>query len=95
MSAVCPTRERNCGEALPEEWVLLKESVRLMPAAVRAQLEPIVDDALEQARFRSRILTVARDALEQLHHDLELTRFDLDVTRKEREDLKRQLLDQD
>jgi hypothetical protein len=62
-----------------------------MPEAIRTELEPIVDDALEQARFRHRILAVARDALEQLRLDLELARFDLDMTRKEREDLRRRL----
>lgn len=95
MSAVSPPRDYSGGEALPEEWIVLKESVRRMPATVRAQLEPIVDEALEHARFRNRILTVARDALEQMHHDLELTRFDLDATRREKEDLRRLLRDQD
>ena len=95
MSAVCSTKGRNLGEDLPEEWLILKDQVRRMPPTVRAQLEPLLDDALEQARFRDRIINVARDALEQMHHDLEMTRFDLDATRKEREQLKRQLLDLD
>lgn len=78
-------------EPVPEEWTALKDRVRQMPEAIRTELEPIVDDALEQARFRHRILAVARDALEQLRLDLELARFDLDMTRKEREDLRRRL----
>jgi hypothetical protein len=52
-------------------------------------LEPIVAEAMEHARFRDRILVVARGALEQLRLDLEMTRFDLDATRREREDLRR------
>ncbi|MDR3639656.1 MAG: hypothetical protein P4L84_38000 [Isosphaeraceae bacterium] len=79
---------------LPGELVELRERVRSQPAAVRAELEPLVDDILEQARFRGRVLTVARDALEQLRLDLEMARFDLDATRRERESL-RQLLDND
>lgn len=80
-------------EGLPEEWVALWDRVRGLPDAVRSELEPAVVEALEQARFRGRVLTVARDALERLKLDLDLTRFDLDATRREREDLRR-LLDE-
>ncbi len=79
-------------EGLPQEWLTLVDRVRALPREVRADLEPLIADALEQARFRGRVLTVARDALERLRFDLELTRFDLDATRREREAL-RQLLD--
>ena len=81
-------------EALPLELVALRQRVRAQPDDIRAELEPMVDDALEQARFRGRVLTMARDALEQLRLDLELTRFDLEATRREREFLREQLTDQ-
>jgi hypothetical protein len=79
---------------LPPELMDLLDRVRALPAEVRAELEPVVAEALEQARFRGRVLTVARDALERLRLDLELTRFDLDATRREREHLRR-LLEED
>ncbi len=78
-------------DALPEEWAALMDRVKGLPAGVRADLEPVVAEALEQARFRGRVLDVARDALERLRFDLELTRFDLDATRREREALRRLL----
>jgi hypothetical protein len=78
-------------EPLPAELLDLKERVRAQPPEVRAELEPLVDEVLEQAVFRGRVLTVARDALEQLRLDLEMTRFDLDATRRERERLRRLL----
>lgn len=87
--ATCPPS----GDPAPAELVALKDRIRALPAEVRAELEPVVDEALEQARFRSRVLTVARDALERLRHDLELTRFDLDATKREREQLRRLLAD--
>jgi hypothetical protein len=80
-------------EAPPIELVALWERIQTQPAEVRAELEPIVDDALEQARFRGRVLTVARDALEQLQLDLKMVRFDLEATRRERESLRERLAD--
>jgi hypothetical protein len=76
------------------ELVTLRARVQSQPAEVRAELEPIVDEALEQARFRGRVLTVARDALEQLRLDLEMARFDLEATRRERESLRELLAGQ-
>lgn len=78
-------------DVLPEELVSLLDRVRALPAHLRADLEPAVGEALEEARFRGRVLSVARKALEQLRLDLELARFDLDATRREKEDLLRQL----
>jgi hypothetical protein len=82
------------GEALPLELVELRERVKAQPSDVRAELEPLLEDVLEHARFRNRIMSVARDALERLQLDLEVARFDLDATRREREDLRRRLNEQ-
>jgi hypothetical protein len=79
-------------ETIPAELRELKERLQSQPARVRAELEPLMEQVLEDAMFRSRVLTVARDALEGLRHDLELARFDLDATRREREALARRLL---
>jgi hypothetical protein len=81
-------------DSLPIELVELKERVEALPPKVRAELGPMVEEILEQARFRGRILSVARDALEQLRLDLEMARFDLDATRRERETLRQLLNDQ-
>jgi hypothetical protein len=71
------------------------ERVRSLNSEVRAELEPCVEDVLEQARFRNRILTVAREAMEQLRFDLEVARFDLEATRRERESLRLKLMEHD
>jgi hypothetical protein len=67
----------------------MREHVRRLPPELRTELEPILDEALEQARMRGRVLAIARDALLRLRLDLEMARFDLEVTRREREDLAR------
>lgn len=75
----------------PEELLALLDRVQSLPEPVRDELEPIVGEAIEEARFRRRVLDVARDALERMRLDLELARFDLDATRREREALRRLL----
>ena len=89
-----PTTWRSEGASLelpPPELLDLQERVSALPPEVRDALEGAVAEAVEQARFRGRVLTVAREALERLRLELELTRFDLDATRREREDLRRRL----
>ena len=76
-------------EPLPAELCTLRDRVRGLPERYRAAIGPAVDEVLEEARFRGRIIVVAREALERLHLDLELARFDLEVTRREREQLRR------
>ena len=90
-----PCRPSPAGETVPAELLELHERVQAQPEGVRAELEPLVEEAMEHARFRHRVLTVARDALEQFRLDLELARFDLDATRRERETLLKRLEGQD
>jgi hypothetical protein len=80
-------------ESLPIELVVLRERVGSLPAALREELEPVVEQAIEEAGYRGRVLSIARDALVRLRLDLELARFDLDATRREREHLRGLLAD--
>ena len=65
-------------ETLPPELLELRERVLAQSWEVRAELGPLVEEAMEHARFRDRVLNVARGALEQFKLDLEMARFDLD-----------------
>jgi len=76
------------GTAVPPELAALRERIRALPADARAELEPLMDDVVEQAVYRSRVMTLARDALQRYRLDLAMTRFDLDATRREREALR-------
>ncbi len=73
-------------ESAPAELSALMAQVQSLPPDIRDELAPAVADAIDQARFRGRALLVAREALERLHLELELTRFDLEITRRERDE---------
>ena len=70
-------------EQVPTELVVLKERIQGQPAKVRAELEPLIDEVLEHALFRSRVMLIARDALQQFRLDLASLRLDLEATRRE------------
>ncbi|MGP0066855.1 MAG: hypothetical protein ACLQGP_25100 [Isosphaeraceae bacterium] len=71
-------------EQVPTELVELKERIQGQPARVRAELEPLIDEVMEHAMFRSRVMLIARDALQQFRVDMASLRLDLEATRRER-----------
>lgn len=81
-------RPRILPDARPEpptELSQLLANVEALPEPYREALMPAVAEAIEQARFRGNALALATEALERLRLELEVTRFDLDLTRIERE----------
>lgn len=90
-----PHRDRapECfrSDPLPTGLLALRDRLREMPPAIRDELLPIVEEALDDASFRGRVLAVAREALVRLRLDLAMAQFDLDATRREREDLRKLL----
>ena len=70
---------------VPAELAALRDRIRALPSEARAEVEPLMDEVLEQAVYRSRVLTLARDALARYRLDLAATRFDLEATRRERD----------
>ena len=89
MNATKDIKEGAVG--VPEEMAALRERIRALPPEARAELEPLMDEVVEQALFRSRVMTIARDALERYRLDLSAVRFDLEATRREREVLRARL----
>lgn len=86
MNALRMTQASPSIDAVPAELSELLAKVRSLSPEVANELAPAVADAIEQAKFRSRALGVAKDAIERLRLDLELTRFDLELTRRERDE---------
>ncbi len=88
MSTVITHERGLAGGQVPLELIELKERIAAQSADIRAELEPLVDDAMENARFRGRAMGLARDALEHFRLDLAMLEFDLEATRREREALR-------
>jgi hypothetical protein len=84
-----PASSPSTSPSVPLELQALRDRIREMPDEIRAELEPLADDACEQARFRGRALSLAREALEQFRLELAAAKFDLDITRREREGFRR------
>jgi hypothetical protein len=91
MSSTSDHQNAPFADQVPLELLELKERLLLQPAEIRAELEPLIDEALEHARFRRRAMLLARDALEQFRLDLALLRYDLEATQREREALRAML----
>jgi hypothetical protein len=85
MNSVCEETTLSVGRReFPSEMLTLKQRIQGQPDSVRAELEPLIDDVLEHAMFRDRVMMIARDALERLRLDVATLKFDLDATRRER-----------
>jgi hypothetical protein len=72
------------------DLVELATLVTALPAEFRSRLEPVVTRVFESTKRRRRILNLVQEALSQLRLDMKYLVFDLEATRRERDDLKAQ-----
>jgi hypothetical protein len=85
-----PARTVNI-EEIPREVVELAEAVRTLPAEHRQAIEPLLGRVIDSNRRRRRILCLVQDALSQLRLDMKYLAFDLEATRRERDEFRRKL----
>ena len=78
-------------ESLPAEINELRQRVSELPEGYRADLESCVERVIEFTKRRRRILNLVQEALGQLRLDMKYLMFDLDATRRERDEYKRAL----
>ena len=78
------TRETD----LPRELVDLAQKIADLPEPLQKDLETAYSRVVESVRRRRRILALVQEALSQLRLDIKYLMFDLEVTRKERDELK-------
>lgn len=83
--------EKMTTEELSHDLQELSAAIAALPSEFRLKLQPIADRVVESTRRRRRILNLVQDALSQLRLDMKYLLFDLEATRRERDDYRRQL----
>lgn len=78
-------------EDLPQDIVELCRAVAELPSGERARLDLILSRVVESTRRRRRILNLVQDAMGQLRLDMKYLLFDLEATRRERDEFRRKL----
>ena len=78
-------------EELPQEMVELRMRVELLPEAFRQKLLPLCEKVSQISRLQSRMVRIAQDAVDQLQFDVKYLAFDLEATRRERDEFRQQL----
>ncbi len=75
----------------PADLMRLADAIHSLPEQYATQLAPLVDAVLESTKRRRRILTLVQDALSQLRLDMKYLMFDLEATRRERDEYRLKL----
>jgi hypothetical protein len=78
-------------EEIPADLVDLSVLLNQLPIEHREQVEPILFRVVEGTKRRRRILSLVQDALGQLRLDMKYLMFDLEATRRERDELRRKI----
>jgi hypothetical protein len=78
-------------EDLPQELVDLRMRVELLPEAFRHKLLLLCEKVGQISRLQSRMVRIAQDAVDQLQFDVKYLVFDLEATRRERDEYRQQL----
>ena len=73
-------------DELPGELIELARRIAALPPEYQHSLEGPYSQVVESVRRRRRILGVVQEALSQLRLDIKYLMFDLDATRRERDE---------
>jgi hypothetical protein len=80
-------------EQLPTDLVELEAAIHGLPVSQRAHVLEVFDRVKQSTLRRRRILNLVQDALSQLRLDMKYLMFDLEATRRERDEFRRQVED--
>src|SRR5438309_5306278 len=94
-----PTRCRMSKPHAPEwrkdqilsELIELRKEIEQLPMYLRQKLLPLCERLYHYSRLHSRLLRIAQEAVDQLQLDAKYMQFDLEATRRERDELAREI----
>ena len=75
-------------QGLPRELIELARQISALPPEHQSDMEESYNRVVESVRRRRRILALVQEALSQLRLDIKYLMFDLEMTRKERDELR-------
>ena len=78
-------------DQIPSELIDLKKHLEDLPLHLRQKLLPLCERLHHYNRLHSRLLRIAQEAVDQLQLDAKYMQFDLEATRRERDDLLREI----
>lgn len=78
-------------DEVPRELIELGKRIAALPEELYADFNAPYVQTVEAIRRRKRILNLVQEALSQLRLDIKYLVFDLEVTRRERDELRREL----
>jgi hypothetical protein len=78
-------------EEIPSEVADLATVLAELPAEHAARIRPALNRVIESTKRRRRILSLVQDALGQLRLDMKYLVFDLEATRRERDEYRQKL----
>lgn len=78
-------------EELPADILRLAAAIHSLPELYSRDLLPALERVVESTKRRRRILSMVQDALSQLRLDMKYLMFDVEATRRERDELQLRL----
>jgi hypothetical protein len=78
----------------PTDLVELGRRIDALPERERDNLRSVFDRVAESFRLRTRIMNVAKEALETIRLEMTFLRFDLEATRREKDSLQKRIDEQ-
>jgi hypothetical protein len=78
-------------EFLPHEIGELRKDVEALPRSVRDKLLPLCDKICHFIHLQGRLFEMAQETVDRLHLDVKYLLFDLDMTKRERDQLRQEL----